>query len=89
MASGLSRNRKEGFEEGLDPLEEKLNWSDVSYQLSEIQSTLYSIHDQLKRLRRKEHSPEDMRRLITAMFLILSINAMLLLAIVVLLSFRL
>ena len=89
MASGLSRDRKEGFEEVLDPLGEKLNWADVSYQLSEIQSTLYSIHDQLKRLRRKEHSPEDMHRRITAMFLILSINAMLLLAIVVLLAVRL
>ena len=73
----------------IDPVEEKLDWSDVSYQLSEIQSTLYSIHDQLKRLRRKEQSPQDMRRRISAMFLILTINAMLLLAIVILLALSL
>jgi Flp pilus assembly protein TadB len=89
MASGLSGNSKERLAEVIDPVEEELDWSNVSYQLSEIQSTLYSIHDQLKRLRRKEQTPGDMRRRISAMFLVLSINAMLLLAIVVLLAVRL
>lgn len=89
MSTGLSGSREERIGELPDPAEEELDWSNVSYQLSEMQSTLYSIHDQLRRLRRNEQSPDYARRRITAMFLVSTINAALLLAIVILLAMRL